>query len=90
MRRRGNFKYAIARYNGIYGPRQSTDLKNGSIIPVLIERAKKYPETEYTILTKELIKERNKNINTLLQIFNFDRDEILDILAEEMLEERMQ
>tara|TARA_A100001515_G_scaffold142038_2_gene140045 strand:+ start:145 stop:1095 length:951 start_codon:yes stop_codon:yes gene_type:complete len=49
---KGNFKYAIARYNGIYGPRQSTDLKNGSIIPVLIERAKKYPETEYTILTK--------------------------------------
>lgn len=49
---KGKFKYAIARYNGIYGPRQSTDLANGSIIPVLIDRAKKYPDIEYTILTE--------------------------------------
>mgnify|MGYP001270719476 CR=1 FL=1 len=49
---KGKFKYAIARYNGIYGPRQSTDLANGSIIPVLIERAKKNPNIEYTILTE--------------------------------------
>ena len=49
---KGKFKYAIARYNGIYGPRQSTDLTNGSIIPVLIERAKHYPDTEYSILTE--------------------------------------
>ena len=48
----GKFKYAIARYNGIYGPRQSSDLANGSIIPVLINRAKKYPDTEYIILTE--------------------------------------
>lgn len=46
------FKVAIARYNGIYGPRQSTDLHKGSIIPVLIERAKKYPDLEYKILTQ--------------------------------------
>ena len=39
-------------------------------------------KNEYTILTKELIKERNKNINTLLQIFNFDRDEILELIEE--------
>jgi len=49
---KGRFKYAIARYNGIYGPRQSTDLANGSIIPVLIDRANNYPDLKYTILTE--------------------------------------
>ena len=39
-------------------------------------------KNEYTILTEELIKERNKNINTLLQIFNFNRDEILELIEE--------
>ena len=48
----GDIRIAIGRYNGIYGPRQSTDLKRGSIIPVLIERAKRYPEVPYKILSK--------------------------------------
>lgn len=39
-------------------------------------------KNEYTILTKELIKERNKNINTLFQIFNLNRNEILELIEE--------
>ena len=50
------FKVAIARYNGIYGPRQSTDLNKGSIIPVLIKRAKEFPKLKYKILTQGLEK----------------------------------
>ena len=42
----------MSRYNGIYGPRQSTDLKKGSIIPVLIRRAMEFPKQEYKILTQ--------------------------------------
>ena len=48
---KGDVKVAIGRYNGIYGPRQSTDLKRGSIIPVLLERANLYPEVPYKILS---------------------------------------
>jgi nucleoside-diphosphate-sugar epimerase len=48
----GPMKIAIGRYNGIYGPRQSVDLKRGSIIPVLIERASRYPEEDYKIISK--------------------------------------
>lgn len=50
----GPMKIAIGRYNGIYGPRQSLDLKRGSIIPVLIERARKYPDEKYRIISKGL------------------------------------
>lgn len=50
----GKMKIAIGRYNGIYGPRQSLDLKRGSIIPVLIERAHKYPNIPYKILSDGL------------------------------------
>ena len=50
----GPMKIAIGRYNGIYGPRQSLDLKRGSIIPVLIERARRYPQKDYKIISKGL------------------------------------
>lgn len=51
---KGPMKVAIGRYNGIYGPRQSLDLKRGSIIPVLIERGNRYPKEEYKIISKGL------------------------------------
>lgn len=50
----GPMRVAIGRYNGIYGPRQSLDLKRGSIIPVLIERARRYPQEDYKIISKGL------------------------------------
>ena len=51
---RGDTRIAIGRYNGIYGPRQSPDLERGSIIPVLIERARRYPEVLYKIISEGL------------------------------------
>lgn len=44
-----NFKAAIARYIGIYGPNQDYDLQTGSVIPVFSHRAVKYPDVDFTI-----------------------------------------
>jgi|18_taG_2_1085343.scaffolds.fasta_scaffold00032_11 nucleoside-diphosphate-sugar epimerase len=44
-----NFRAAIARYIGVYGPNQDFDLATGSVIPVFAHRAIKYPDVAFAI-----------------------------------------
>jgi nucleoside-diphosphate-sugar epimerase len=53
MQKKKLFKAYIGRYVGVFGPNQSFDLKNGSLIPALIHRIIKYPN-KYKILTNGL------------------------------------
>ena len=46
---RSNFKCAIARFVGIYGPNQDIELQSGSVIPVFSHRAIRYPEVPFTV-----------------------------------------
>ena len=43
------FCAAIARFIGVYGPNQDYNLQTGSVIPVFVHRALKYPEVEFSI-----------------------------------------
>jgi nucleoside-diphosphate-sugar epimerase len=53
MKNKKNFKAYIGRYVGIFGPNQSLDLSNGSLIPALICKIIKHPN-KYKILTNGL------------------------------------
>lgn len=44
-----NFKCAIARFVGIYGPNQDIGLNTGSVIPVFSHRALRHPEIPFNI-----------------------------------------
>jgi GDP-D-mannose 3',5'-epimerase len=44
-----DFRCAIARFIGIYGPNQDFELETGSVIPVFSHRAIKYPEVDFVI-----------------------------------------
>jgi GDP-D-mannose 3', 5'-epimerase len=44
-----NFKCAIARFIGIYGPNQDYNLETGSVIPVFTHRAIKYPMIPFKV-----------------------------------------
>jgi UDP-glucose 4-epimerase len=55
MQKKKLFKAYIGRYVGVFGPNQSLDLNNGSLIPALMHRIIKYPN-KYKILTDGLEK----------------------------------
>jgi nucleoside-diphosphate-sugar epimerase len=44
-----NFRAAVLRLMGVYGPGQDIDLQRGSIIPVLVRRAIEYPRLPFVI-----------------------------------------